>query len=76
MTTYRMTDAERKALLDASKPVPYMVIGGVPPSSPYDNAMRVWREIANRVGCEVDSIEPASTGDDHDFKAVPRKVTA
>lgn len=71
MKTYRLTDEELKQIMDASKPVPYMVIGGVPPSSPRDNAMAVWRRVAARVGCEVDSISPGDTGDNHDFKAEP-----
>ena len=69
MTTYRLTDEEMTRLFEASKPVPYMVVGGIAPRSPRDNAMDVWRSVADRVGCDVDSIEPGGTGDDHDFKA-------
>lgn len=74
MQTYRMTDPELNELMEASKPVPYMVFGGIEPRSPRDNAMDVWRKVAARVGCDVDSIDSAGTGDDHDFKARPLAV--
>jgi hypothetical protein len=72
MKIYRLTDEELASLLDASKPVPYMVFGGIPPTSPREHAMRLWRHVADRVGCVVDSIADAGTGDMHDFKATPR----
>lgn len=74
MKTYRLTDEELASLLDASKPVPYMIIGGLPPTSAREHAMRLWRHVADRVGCEVDSIADAGTGDMHDFKAKERSA--
>ena len=74
MKTYRMTDDELNMLMNASKPVPYLVFGGIEPRSPRDNAMDVWRTVAARVGCDVDSIEPAETGDNHEFNARPLAV--
>ena len=71
MKTYRLTDEEFNKLMDASKPVPYMVFDGIEPRSPHDNAMDVWRTVAARVGCDVDSIGSAGTGDNHDFNARP-----
>lgn len=71
MNTYRMTDEELSQLMEASKPVPYMVIGGYEPKPPSYNAMMVWEKIAARVGCDVHSIDAASTGDNHDFTARP-----
>jgi hypothetical protein len=66
-----MTDDELKELLEASKPVPYMVIGGCVPESPVEKMMKVWQRIAQRVGCNVDSINDAGTGDMHDFIGTP-----
>lgn len=71
MNKYRLTDEELNHLLEASKPVPYMVFGGVEPRSPQDNVMDVWKQVANRVGCDVGSIEGAGTGDQRDFVARP-----
>ena len=71
MNKYRMTDEEYNDLLEACKPVPYMVFGGVPPERPTDKAMRVWDRIAKRVGCIQSTIDSAGTGDDRDFVAMP-----
>jgi hypothetical protein len=68
MADYRMTDEELEELKKASRPVPYLIMGGMPPPSPRENAMRVWRKIAQRVGCVVDTIAPRG-GDPHDFSA-------
>jgi poly-gamma-glutamate capsule biosynthesis protein CapA/YwtB (metallophosphatase superfamily) len=69
-----MTDEEFNDLVEACKPVPYMVIGGIVPESPTDKAMRVWDSVAKRVGCVQSSIAPANTGDDHDFMAEPKET--
>ena len=71
MEMYRLTDEEFNRLMEASKPVPYMVIGGVEPESPYDKAKRVWLDVASRVHCDIDSIGPANTGNNRDFMAAP-----
>jgi hypothetical protein len=73
MKQYRMTDEEYKDVMEASQPVPYIVVGGIEPRSSYDRVMPVWRRIAARVGCVVDSIEVAGTGDNHDFMAEPQE---
>jgi hypothetical protein len=73
MKRYRMTDAELKNLLEACKPVPYLVIGGIEPRSPAENAFSAWRDIAVRLGYKVETIESAGTGDDHDFMAEPQE---
>ena len=68
---YRMTDDEHARLIDACKPVPYMVFGGIAPESPTTKALRVWGEIAKRVGCVANTIGPSDTGDDRDFTGEP-----
>ncbi len=37
---YEMTPDDLTKIMDACKPMPYMVIGGVEPSSPQENANR------------------------------------
>lgn len=71
MKNYRLSDEDLEQLLNASKPVPYMVFGGHPPSSPYDNAMRVWDVLAEKYGVVRSTIDNAGTGDMHDFIAEP-----
>lgn len=72
-TKYTMTDGELAELREACKPVHYMVFGGIPPESPYDKAVRVWGKIAERVQCDVNSIEGAGPGRDNEFYADPLK---
>lgn len=62
MKKYTLTEIEHAELVEACKPVPYMIIGGVAPVSPAEKAMFVWKRVANRVGCDVNTIAPA--GDD------------
>lgn len=72
MTKYRLTDEELNELMEASKPVPYMVFGDIEPRSPREKAMDLWRKVAARVGCDLDSIGSAHTSDLHDFEAQPQ----
>lgn len=68
-TKYRLSEEDHKRLLEASRPVSYMVIGGHPPPSPYDNAMAVWRDLGQKMGFEWRTVEP--TDDPMEFLAVP-----
>ncbi len=70
MNEYKLTEDEFAQLMEASKPVPYMVIGGVEPQSPRDKSMRIWERVAARVGCDMNSIQP-NGADPRDFKANP-----
>ena len=56
MKEYELTQEEYDALMEASKPVTYMVVDGYEPSSPYENAMRVWDKVCARVRCRRDTI--------------------
>lgn len=71
---YRMTDDELEQVLNASKPVPYMVFGGREPSSPQENANNAWQGIADRVGCDKFTIGPAASGDIQEFSAEPKPL--
>lgn len=71
---YEMTEGDLKTLLDACKPVPYMIIGGVPPLSPQQNANSVWKALAARMGFQWDTVEPIQGKSERFFTAetVPR----
>ena len=43
---YEMTEEEFNELLDACKPVPYIIIGGHEPPSQQENANRFWKRLA------------------------------
>ncbi len=63
---FTMTEAQQKVLLEASKPVPYMIIGGVPPTSPQENANRAWESLGKEMGFKWDTVRPiAGQGNRH-----------
>lgn len=55
---YEMTEAQEAALLEACKPVPYLVAGGMEPRSPRDNAIDAWRALGKEMGFVWDTAEP------------------
>jgi hypothetical protein len=66
---FRLTDEELESILNASKPVPYMIIGGHVPASPQENANAAWEIVAAKHGFVWDTAESANTGDQHDVLA-------
>lgn len=67
---FEMTEADLKQVLEACKPVPYMVFGGVEPRSPQQNANDAWAELGSRMGFDSTTVEPTGEGD-RVFTAVP-----
>lgn len=70
---YEMTEADLEKILDACKPVPYMIIGGHASSSPQENANRAWAELGQRMGFDSMTVQPASGGARF-FIAVPTET--
>lgn len=60
---YEMTEADLAKLLDAMKPVPYMIVGGMAPRSQQENANAAWAELGKRMGFEPMSVRPNGRGD-------------
>lgn len=58
MKVYEMTDEQYQKLLDACKPVPYMVFGGRPPRSPQENANDAWRALGEEMGFDYMTVHP------------------
>ena len=58
-TRFEMTDDQLAAILDASRAVPYIVMGGVEPPSPQENANRAWQALAADLGFDWMSARPA-----------------
>ena len=63
MKEYEMTDEELNEILDACKPVRYMVIGGYQPSSPQENANRAWAELGRKRGFDYLTVTPSKKGE-------------
>ena len=68
-TEFVLTDEEYERVMEASRPVPYLVIGGVEPMSPQENANRVWRAIYQDRGLDWKTVARGSSGP-RSFRAV------
>ncbi|WP_089177182.1 hypothetical protein [Bosea sp. AS-1] len=68
---YEMTEADLKGLLDAMKPVPYIIVGGMRPASQQENANAAWEALGNRMGFEHMTVRPNGKGDRF-FSAEPK----
>jgi len=68
---YEMTEDDMKKLLDACKPVPYLVFGGIAPRSPQENANAAWAELGRRMGFDHMTVKQISGRDPRFFSAIP-----
>jgi hypothetical protein len=59
---YELTQERYDRLLKACQSVPYMVIGGVEPASPQENANRAWEALGLEMGFLGRTVEPSSRG--------------
>ena len=55
---FTMTQDQLNKLLDAYKPVPYMVIGGIPPRSPQENTNAAWATLGKELGFDAMTVKP------------------
>jgi hypothetical protein len=72
-TKYEMTEADLEEILEACKPVPYIVIGGVEPSSPQENANRAWEALGKKMGFDHMTVRPEEGGNRF-FSAIPSET--
>jgi hypothetical protein len=68
---YTMTDAQYAKLLEACKPVPYMVFGGREPLSPQDRANLAWQALGEELGFIWDTVRPVGPNE-KEFEAVEK----
>lgn len=73
--SYRMSEEQHARLLDACKPVPYMIVGGMAPRSPQENANDAWRALGREMGFDWRTVKPAGA-DSRDFTAEPLAIRA
>jgi len=73
-TNYEMTEADLEAMLDACKPVPYMVMGGHAPSSPQENANRAWARLGEKMGFDPMTVQPVQGKGSRFFSAIPSET--
>lgn len=67
---YTLTPEQYAALLEASRSVPYMVVGGTVPSSPQENANRCWQRLGRELGFDWSTVRPGRAPEQ--FLAVPQ----
>jgi hypothetical protein len=67
---FEMSDEQLAKIIDACKPVPYMVIGGQPPRSQQENANAAWAALGNEMGFKHMTVERCGE-DDKVFMAEP-----
>lgn len=65
---FTMTADQHTAILAACAPVRYMVIGGIPPRSPQENANAAWAVLGKELGFDPMTVEPDGA-DSHHFTA-------
>ncbi len=66
---FKMSDTQLKVILNACKPVPYIAISGVEPSSPQKHANSAWQQLANEMGFVWDTVNPIPGKSQHYFYA-------
>ena len=57
---FKMTKEELTEVLDASKPVRYMVFGGRGPMNPQEKANIVWHGLGKKYGFKPMTVKPVS----------------
>jgi hypothetical protein len=69
---YEMTEAQLQKILETCRPVPYLLgSGGVPPTSPQENANAAWARLGREMGFEHMTVKPVSGKGQRFFTAVP-----
>lgn len=68
--TYTMTQEQYDTLLEAMKPVPYMIVGGMAPPSQQENANRAWEKLGKELGFQYMTVRPG--GSKLEFTAEPQ----
>ncbi len=67
-----MTEEQFKDILDACKPVPYIIIAGMEPASPQENANDAWRRLGEVLGFKYMSVRPLHLKGPRFFTAEPK----
>lgn len=67
---FEMSEAQLAKIMDACRPVPYMVFGSMEPRSPQERANIAWTNLGAEMGFDSATVEPCGEGD-RVFMAVP-----
>lgn len=69
---FEMSQEQLDKLLDACKPVPCIMIGGVMPRSPQENANDAWKALGEELGFKFMTVQPSPKGQRF-FTAEPKE---
>lgn len=69
---FEMTEEDLQKLIEACRPVTYLVVGGMPPNSPQENANAAWKELGDRMGFDHMTVKPEPGFNDRFFTAIPK----
>lgn len=73
MNEYEMTTEQYDKLIEACKPVPYIIIGGQEPPSPQENANAAWAALGEELGFDYKTVAPSPGKGIRHFTAVPKE---
>lgn len=68
---FEMTEEQHAEILRACKPMPYMVVGGVPPRNPCENVERAWAKLGQDLGFKTVTVRSVPGKSDYFFTAEP-----
>ncbi len=68
---FEMTEEQETTLLEACRPVPYLIMGGVAPRSPQENANDAWKALGKTLGFKYMTVKPVSGKEVRHFTAEP-----
>lgn len=68
-TEFQLTPEQKAKLLEAMKPVPYIMVGGSWPTSRQENANDAWKALGEELGFDWKSVQPVPGKSDDWFSA-------
>lgn len=71
---FEMTELQLNILMEACKPVPYMIIGDKEPKSPQENANDAWELLGAVMGFDHMSVEPIVGKSTRFFTAIKKDI--
>jgi hypothetical protein len=66
---FELNDKDYNRLMNACKPVPYMVFGGRFPPSLQERVNSAWKALGDKLGFQYMTVEPVSDKSDRFFTA-------
>lgn len=73
---FEMTEADLAKLIEAGRPVAYLVANGIEPLSPQDRANFAWQELGARLGFDYLTVQPIAGKGQRWFTAVSTTAAA